>query len=91
MASKTKGRASSTSVTLVVRRGATRRFRALKQKTADLQVSVSWDRRKIERRDGQIPTDIERRKTDRRKQPPFTWETADFVVVAEPSQGKRRS
>lgn len=74
--------ASSNSIELVVRRGALRRFDLLKKKTADLPVTVSWDRREDERRassSGEI--DGDRRATERRQNPPFTWELADFVVV----------
>jgi hypothetical protein len=69
-------------VGIVVRRGALRRFDALKGKTADLPVVVSWDRRTEHRRASPESAPVERRSQDRRKTPPFTWETADFVVVA---------
>lgn len=72
-------------VGLIVRRGATRRFEALKSKTADLAVVVSWDRRTSDRRASSKPAPTERRANDRRKAPPFTWQTADFVVV-EPAE-----
>jgi hypothetical protein len=67
-------------VGIVVRRGALRRFDALTRKTAELPVVVSWDRRTEKRRatDGSAP--VERRSGDRRKDPPFTWDSADFVV-----------
>jgi hypothetical protein len=72
---------------LVVKRGALRRFDKLKQATAELPVTVSWDRRTGERRaSGDGPPD-ERRKSDRRQKPPFTWESADFVVVAPKRAG----
>lgn len=71
-------------IELVVRRGALRRFDALKRETAELPVVVSWDRRTIERRGTDHEIDAERRKADRRQQPPFTWEMADFVVVCQP-------
>jgi hypothetical protein len=70
------------STTIVVRRGALKRFDSMKTKTAGLPVSLVWDRRVHgERRaePGDVPGD--RRKTDRRQQPPFTWSLADFVVV----------
>jgi hypothetical protein len=72
-------------VGIIVRRGAARRFESLKQKTADLPVVVSWDRRTADRRASSESPPDERRANDRRKAPPFTWETADFVVV-EPAQ-----
>jgi hypothetical protein len=71
---------------IFVRIGALRRFHTLTRKTADLPVEVVWDRRRDDRRDAQVaaegdePQD-DRRQTDRRKPPPFTWDTADFVVV----------
>jgi hypothetical protein len=71
-------------IQMVVRRGAVRRFESLKQQTAELPVVVTWDRRQTDRR--AAPADIarERRGTERRQKPSFTWELADFVVV-EPS------
>jgi hypothetical protein len=80
---------------IFVRIGALRRFHTLTQKTADLPVEVVWDRRRDERRDAQAPSNDERRQSDRRKKPPFTWETADFVVAEadaeETAQSKQRS
>ena len=62
---------------LFVRRGALWRFNKLKGDTANLPVSVQWDRRQ-----GSSPgTPV----VDRRKSPPYTWQTADFVVV-DPSK-----
>ena len=70
-------------IRMVVRRGAVRRFEALKKQTAELPVVVTWDRRQRDRRNvsGDIARD--RRRTDRRQEPSFTWELADFVVVDE--------
>jgi hypothetical protein len=74
-------------VGIVVRRGALRRFDALARKTADLPVVLSWDRRTAERRTSREPApSTELRSGDRRKAPPFTWETADFVVVEPPEE-----
>ena len=67
---------------IIVRRGALRRFDALKRKTADLPVVVTWDRRVEDRRASSTAVEGERRKSDRRAKPPFTWELSDFVVVA---------
>ena len=81
---------------IIVRRGALRRFDALKRKTADLPVVITWDRRLEERREPSTPVDGDRRKTDRRAKPPFTWELSDFVVVAprgespQKPKGKKR-
>jgi hypothetical protein len=72
---------SPDAVGIVVRRGARRRFDALKQKTADLDAVVSWDRRQTDRRASSQPAQIDQRKTERRRKPPFTWEVADFVVL----------
>ena len=72
-------------VRMFVRIGALKRFHFLKKKTADLPVSVEWDRRRSEGR-GEDPAAGENaRDADRRGSPPFTWETADFVVVEEPA------
>jgi hypothetical protein len=70
-------------IRMVVRRGALRRFEALKTQTAELPVVVSWDRRQRDRRNvsGDIARD--RRRIERRQEPSFTWELADFVIVDE--------
>lgn len=94
MAGKTKrasGRRRTTKsprpnpIGIIVRRGARRRFEALKQKTAELPVVVSWDRRKGERRASNQPVAGDRRQSDRRQAPPFTWTMADFVLVDDAS------
>ena len=71
-------------VRMFVRIGALKRFHFLKQKTADLPVSVEWDRRRGDRREDSNDSAIPRNE-ERRGAPPFTWETADFVVVEEPA------
>lgn len=71
---------------IVVRRGALRRFDALKRKTADLPVVLSWDRRTNDRGTSGEPAPVELPSGDRRKKPPFTWEAADFVVVETPEE-----
>ena len=70
-------------VRMFVRIGALKRFHFLKKKTADLPVSVEWDRRRTDRRSGEEPETPTPRGEDRRGVPPFTWDTADFVVVEE--------
>ena len=80
---KHKSRAASQPVRLFVRRGADQRFEKLKEKTADLDVVVAWDRREGERRTAAKNVSGERRKQDRRRRPSFTWEMADFAVVVE--------
>jgi hypothetical protein len=78
-------RKAAVPVEFIVRRTAFRRFNKLRQATADLpEVKLTWDRRSSDAQDGQ-------RKTDRRQQPPFTWDTADFVVVERPRPHRRRS
>jgi hypothetical protein len=71
--------------TIVVRRGALKRFDSMKKKVVGLPVKLVWDRRVGgERRADSESVPGERRKTDRRQQPPFTWSLADFVVVVPP-------
>ncbi len=69
--------ADDSSLRIFVRRGALRRFDKLKRDAAELPVSVEWDRRSG---DPQDPPD------ERRQDPPFTWNAADFVVVAAPGK-----
>jgi hypothetical protein len=76
---------------LIVRRGALRRFDKLKHATADLPVTLTWDRRLRERRASGSHVDGERRQTDRRKKPPFTWNAADFVLVEPPARRPSRA
>ena len=68
-----------------VRRGALRRFDQLKAKSAHLPVDVKWDRRTSERRAAAAEPEADRRAGDRRQAPPFTWDTADFVVEGDRS------
>lgn len=72
-------------VRMFVKIGALKRFHFLKQKTENLPVSVEWDRRRSDRRSDEANGSADLRKTERRGAPPFTWETADFVVVEEPA------
>jgi len=81
----------SSAVEIVVRRGAARRFDALKNQTTELPVVVSWDRRATDRRRAPADVSRDRRNSDRRQRPPFTWDVADFVVVCPtPSEAKPR-
>ena len=84
----------SSVVEIVVRRGAARRFGALKSQTSELPVVVTWDRRKADRRaKSKTSMDVsgERRATDRRQKAPFPWELADFLVVCPtPSRAAAR-
>src|SRR5262245_21503329 len=68
-----------------VRRGALRRFDQLKTKSAGLPVEIKWDRREADRRSAPADASGQRRSGERRQKPPFTWETADFVVVGDTS------
>jgi hypothetical protein len=79
-------------IEIVVRRGAIRRFDALKTRTSELPVVVTWDRRTDERRDEDEATGAQRnrRQTERRRKPPFTWDLADFIVV-EPVKPRKAS
>ena len=71
-------------VRMFVRIGALKRFHFLKKKTADLPVSVEWDRRRTDGRPAE-GSDAIAGAVERRAAPPFTWDTADFVVVEEPA------
>jgi hypothetical protein len=75
-----------TPLRIFVRRGALRRFHRLNQESEGLPVRVEWDRRQDERRTGRAPApeSTERRRAERRRQPPFTWRAAEFVVINEP-------
>jgi len=70
---------------IFVRRGALRRFHRLKQDSEGLPVKVEWDRREGDRRTdvGAPPETTEQRQSERRREPPFTWEAGEFVVVNE--------
>lgn len=79
---------SAPPIQIVVRRGALKRFDSLKQATAELPVTLTWDRRLAERRSPADTPAEERRTGDRRQKPQFTWELADFVVI-EPTADDR--
>jgi hypothetical protein len=75
---------------MIVRRGATPRFEALKKKTQHLNVEVVWDRRD----DGEPAVAAAAKNSqlkNRRGAPPFTWDVADFVVVVPQSKHAKRS
>jgi len=69
-----------------------RRFDALKTRTTELPVVLTWDRRTDQRRDAGASAGMkrDRRQNERRRQAPFTWDLADFVVV-EPTKGHKKS
>jgi hypothetical protein len=75
---------------IVVRHRALKRFASLKEKSANLPVTVLWDRRTGERRTEPGQAAGERRRAERRGEPPFTWTAADFVVV-DPAASSRQS
>src|SRR5512138_2274229 len=88
---RTAARKKQDAIEIVVRRGALRRFDALKTRTSELPVVVTWDRRTDERRDGDATgAKRNRREAERRRTPPFTWDLADFVVV-EPAKSRKTS
>ena len=80
---------SSEPIEIVVRRGALRRFDQLKQKSTGLPVQLTWDRRLNARRRTAETVASDRRRSDRRQVPPFTWEAADFVVVGDQAGNSR--
>jgi hypothetical protein len=86
---KRQAAGTPTPITLVVRRGALRRFHLLKKKSAHLPVEVVWDRRQEDRRTTPNKAAPNRRVTERRQKPPLTWELAEFVVAA-PNQKRRK-
>ena len=70
------------SLRIYVRRGAIRRFDKLKRDAAELPVVIEWDRRAGDRRSVKAEGMPDRRaNSERRHEPPFTWKTADFVLV----------
>jgi hypothetical protein len=86
----TKAARTTEALEIVVRRGAARRFDALKKETSELPVVVTWDRREADRREKSNPSmevPRNRRAADRRQKPPFTWDLADFVVVSPTRKG----
>ena len=70
-----------TSLRIFVKRGAIWRFHRLTRDAQKLPITVEWDRRKEDRRAAASPVPREQRKEDRRGEAPFTWNTAEFVVV----------
>ena len=66
---------------VVVRRGATERFRLLQETFAQESLTVLWDRRGAVRRRAQQPVATERRRHDRRRQPDV-WTGDGFIIVS---------
>ena len=77
-------------IELIVRRGALRRFDKLKQATAELPVKLTWDRRVSDRRNSVKPGQRDPGHAERRADPPYTWDAADFLVVGKPGGERRR-
>jgi hypothetical protein len=73
-----------TSLKIFVKRGALWRFNRLTRDAHALPVKVEWDRRHTDRRATPTAVSDEQRKQDRRGAAPFTWDTAEFVVVNDP-------
>jgi DNA-binding NtrC family response regulator/tetratricopeptide (TPR) repeat protein len=66
----------------VVRRGDVELFRALEEHGAALNLArVIWDRRWGERRREPEPAAVERRRSDRRRPTPGSWDTLGFLVA----------
>ena len=87
---RTARRKKKDPIEIVVRRGAIRRFDALKTRTSELPVVLTWDRRTNERHQDEETDGAKRgaRQAERRRKPPFTWDLADFVVV-EPAKPRK--
>lgn len=69
---------------IFVKRGAIWRFHRLTRDARTLPVSVEWDRRREDRRASPIHFSDDQRRQDRRGAAPFTWDTAEFVIVEPP-------
>jgi hypothetical protein len=69
---------------IFVKRGAIWRFNRLSRDARTLPISVQWDRRTDDRRAAVAPVDQCQRQQERRGPVPFTWDTAEFVIVDEP-------
>ena len=75
---------SADPILLIVRRGAHRRFAALKNKTSHLDVKVIWDRREQTRRQAIGDMQHEQRASERRSPQAASWQLADFTVSVPP-------
>jgi hypothetical protein len=71
---------------IFVKRGALWRYHRLTRDSKKLPVSVEWDRRYHDRRGASAPVSEDQRREDRRGAAPFTWDTAQFVVVEDRSR-----
>jgi hypothetical protein len=71
---------------LIVRRGATERFRLLTEMFAEDPVCVLWDRRGGDRRRHAQPVGVERRQGERRTQPPWLGGTVDWMIIRAPGR-----
>jgi len=68
---------------IFVKRGALWRYHRLTRDSKKLPVSIEWDRRCEDRRGASSPVATDQRKADRRGAMPYTWDTAQFVVVED--------
>ena len=70
---------------VIVRRDCQERFEQLSDVFAGEDVAVLWDRRTGERRRHESKVPLERRAEDRRRPPPRSWTSLDFLVVPDRS------
>lgn len=70
---------------VIVRRGHFATFELLTRTFADdHSVQIVWDRRMGERRHvARGPDDAERRRSDRRRQPPSQWSQLNYMIAGE--------
>jgi hypothetical protein len=69
------------SVTIIVRTGAGDLFERLQASRSDLPLRVMWDRCRGDRRVTSDPSVVGTRQGERRREPPYTWDAADFIVL----------
>jgi hypothetical protein len=72
---------------VIVRRGHFATFELLTRTFAgDLSVQIMWDRRMGERRSAaRGPADSERRRSDRRREPPSQWGQLNYMIAGDHS------
>ena len=66
---------------MVVQRGDQDRYRFLQTTFQDKPVEVMWDRRQGERRRATTSANLDRRRSDRRSDPPSSWGSLGFLVA----------
>jgi len=78
---------SPTEYLFVVRRGCEDKLEFLKSTFVErTRVRVIPDRRQGERRRADVGVPLDRRRADRRGQPPPSWDLADYVLVLPRNQ-----